>query len=161
MRCRTSGRFTPAAATLTRISFGFGAGLGNSAGFSTSGPPGRLISTARMVMAIIARRGGVPVAQFRVEFVLDQSSGKYLAELYSPENQQDLIVRTEAMYPSQAAAVLGLVQLFKDAILQFPKPGARPAKVIGRKPKRAAKKRPAKKAKKKAAASGRRGGRKH
>jgi len=92
------------------------------------------------------------VAQFRVEFVLDQSSGKYLAELYSPDNQQDLIVRTEAMYASQAAAVLGLVQLFKDAILQFPKPGERPAKVIGRKPRRAAKKRPAKKAKKKAAA---------
>lgn len=92
------------------------------------------------------------MAQFRVEFVLDQSSGKYLAELYSPDNQQDLIVRTEAMYASQAAAVLGLVQLFKDAILQFPKPGERPAKVIGRKPRRAAKKRPAKKAKKKAAA---------
>src|SRR5438094_3591518 len=53
MRCRTSGRFTPAATTLTRISFGFGAGFGNSAGFSTSGPPGRLISTARMVVAII------------------------------------------------------------------------------------------------------------
>jgi len=101
------------------------------------------------------------VAQFRVEFVLDQSSGKYLAELYSPDNQQELVVRTEAMYASQAAAVLGLVQLFKDAILQFPKPGERPAKVIGRKPKRAVKKRPAKKAKKKAAASGRRGGRKH
>src|SRR6266581_2832402 len=53
MRCRMSGRFTPAAATLTRISFGFGAGFGNSTGVSTSGPPGRLISTARMVMAII------------------------------------------------------------------------------------------------------------
>jgi len=100
------------------------------------------------------------VAQFRVEFVLDQSSGKYLAELYSPDNQQELIVRTEAMYASQAAAVLGLVQLFKDAILQFPQPGERPAKVVGRKPKRAAKKRPAKKAKKKTA-RGRRGGRKH
>jgi hypothetical protein len=66
------------------------------------------------------------VAQFRVEFVLDQSTGKYLAELYNPENQQELLVRTEALYPSQAAAVLGLVQLFKDAILQFPAPGARP-----------------------------------
>ena len=100
------------------------------------------------------------MAQFRVEFVLDQSSGKYLAELYSPDNQQELIVRTEAMYASQAAAVLGLVQLFKDAILQFPQPGKRPARVVGRKPKRAAKKRPAKKVKKKAA-RGRRGGRKH
>jgi hypothetical protein len=103
-----------------------------------------------MVLAIIARRGGAPVAQFRVEFILDQSSGKYLAELYSPDNQQELVVRTEALYPSQAAAVLGLVQLFKDAILQFPKPGEPPAKVVGKKPKR---RKPvkAKKAKKKAA----------
>ena len=92
------------------------------------------------------------MAQFRVEFVLDQPSGKYLAELYSPENQEELIVRTEALYASQAAAVLGLVQLFKDAILQFPKPGEPPAKVVGRKPKRAKKKKaPAKKSKKKAA----------
>ncbi len=65
------------------------------------------------------------MAQFRVEFVLDQATGKYLAELYNPENQQELLVRTEALYPSQAAAVLGLVQLFKDAILQFPSPDAR------------------------------------
>ena len=91
------------------------------------------------------------MAQFRVEFILDQASGKYLAELYSPDNQQELVVRTEALYPSQAAAVLGLVQLFKDAILQFPKPGEPPAKVVGRKPKRPKKKAPAKKAKKKAA----------
>jgi hypothetical protein len=87
------------------------------------------------------------MAQFRVEFVLDQSSGKYLAELYDPQNQQSLIVRTEALYPTQSAAVLGLVQLFKEAILQFPKPGEKPAKVIGRrKPARKVKK-----AKKKAA----------
>jgi len=65
------------------------------------------------------------VAQFRVEFVLDEASGKYLAELYNPDNQQELMVRTEAIYASQAAAVLGLVQLFKDAILQFPAPDAR------------------------------------
>src|SRR3954466_8861252 len=157
MRCSTSGRFTPAAATLTRISFGLGAGLATSESFSTSGPPGWLISTARMVVAIIARRGGAPMAQFRVEFVLDEASGKYLAELYNPDNQQEIMVRTEALYESQAAAVLGLVQLFKDAILQFPKPGARPARVIrktsgkkARKAKKAAKK-PARKAKKKAA----------
>ena len=65
------------------------------------------------------------MAQFRVEFVLDQATGKYLAELYNPDNQQELLVRTEALYPSQAAAVLGLVQLFKDAILKFPPEGAR------------------------------------
>ena len=45
------------------------------------------------------------MAQFRVEFILDQSSGKYLAELYNPDNQQELVVRTEALYASQAAAV--------------------------------------------------------
>ena len=45
------------------------------------------------------------MAQFRVEFVLDQATGKYLAELYNPDNQQELLVRTEALYPSQAAAV--------------------------------------------------------
>jgi len=90
------------------------------------------------------------VAQFRVEFVLDEASGKYLAELYNPENQAELVARTEALYASQAAAVLGLVQLFKDAILQFPKPGEPPAKVVGRKPKRKPAKK-ASKAKKKAA----------
>ena len=90
------------------------------------------------------------MAQFRVEFVLDQASGRYLAELYNPENHEELIVRTEALYPSQAAAVLGLVQLFKDAILQFPRPGQPPARVVRRKPAR--RKAPkAKKARKKAA----------
>ena len=90
------------------------------------------------------------MAQFRVEFVLDQESGKYLAELYNPDNQEELIVRTEALYASQAAAVLGLVQLFKDAILQFPKPGEPPARVVGKKPPRrkAAKAKKAKKANK-------------
>ena len=90
------------------------------------------------------------MAQFRVEFLLDQASGKYLAELYNPQNHEELIVRTEALYPSQAAAVLGLVQLFKDAILQFPRPGQPPARVVGRKAKRRKPAR-AKKAKKKAA----------
>jgi hypothetical protein len=90
------------------------------------------------------------MAQFRVEFVLDEASGKYLAVLYDPENLQEIVVRTEALYDSQAAAVLGLVQLFKDAILQFPRPGEEPARVIRKKKaKKPAKK--AKKAKKKAA----------
>src|SRR5215208_2350229 len=157
-----SGRLTPAAATLTRISFGLGAGLATSPSFSTSGPPGWLISTARMVVAIIAGRGGAPMAQFRVEFVLDEASGRYLAELYNPDNQQEIIVRTEPLYASQAAAVLGLVQLFKEAVLQFPRPGDAPSKVVRIKPRKAKKpaKKPAKKAKKKAA-SRRKGGRKH
>src|SRR5688572_25983407 len=49
MRCKMSGRFTPAAATWMRISFGFGAGTGRSAGVNTSGPPGLAISTARIL----------------------------------------------------------------------------------------------------------------
>jgi hypothetical protein len=98
------------------------------------------------------------VAQFRVEFVVDQATGKYLAELYNPDNQQELMVRTEAIYPSQAAAVLGVVQLFKDAILKFPPPDTKPRMQAKRKrrltdrvkAKPAKKKRPAKKAKKQA-----------
>jgi len=92
------------------------------------------------------------MAQFRVEFVLDEASGKYLAELYNPDNQQEIMVRTEALYESQAAAVLGLVQLFKEAILQFPRPGTPPARVIHKKARKAKKSKPAKKAKKKKAA---------
>jgi hypothetical protein len=93
------------------------------------------------------------LAQFRVEFVLDEASGKYLAEMYNPDNQQEVMVRTEAIYPSQAAAVLGLVQLFKDAILKFPAPDAKPRVQAKQKRRRTdrkkpAKKRPAKKAKK-------------
>ena len=86
------------------------------------------------------------MAQFRVEFVLDQASGKYLAEMYHPDNQAELLVRTEALYPSEAAAVLGLVQLFKNAVLQFPQPGE-PVRKIG-KPKKAKAARKPKKAKK-------------
>jgi len=85
------------------------------------------------------------MAQFRVEFVLDQASGKYLAEMYHPDNQDELLVRTEALYPSEAAAVLGLVQLFKNAVLQFPQPGE-PVRKIGKPKKKTARK--AKKAKK-------------
>ena len=86
------------------------------------------------------------MAQFRVEFVLDQASGKYLAEMYHPDNQAELLVRTEALYPSEAAAVLGLVQLFKNAVLQFPQPGE-PVRKIG-KPKKAKAAKKAKKPKK-------------
>jgi hypothetical protein len=81
-----------------------------------------------MVGAIIADRGGAPVAQFRVEFVMDPATGRYFAELYSPENQTELVARTEALYATQAAAVLGLVQLFKDAVLSFPAPRKAKAK---------------------------------
>ena len=86
------------------------------------------------------------MAQFRVEFVLDEASGKYLAEMYHPDRQDEVLLRTEALYPSQEAAVLGVVQLFKNAILAFPSP-KKPVRKIG---KKVGKKKPApgKKAKK-------------
>lgn len=94
------------------------------------------------------------MAHFRVEFVLDQASGKYLAEMYHPENESELLVRTEALYPTPAAAVLGVVQLFKNAILKFPAPGEKPRKIQpARKAKQKSKPKPkprkAKKAKRK------------
>src|SRR5262249_56046774 len=46
LRCMTSGRVTPAAATLTSISLGPGGGTGRSSGTGTSGPPGALIPMA-------------------------------------------------------------------------------------------------------------------
>lgn len=87
------------------------------------------------------------MAQFRVEFLLDQASGKYLAELYNPDNGNELIARTEALYPTQAAAVMGVIELFKNALFQFPKPGAKPK--VKRKPKAKAKKKKSKARRKK------------
>ena len=101
------------------------------------------------------------MAQFRVEFVLDQSSGKYLAEMHNPENNE-LLVRTEALYPSQAAAVMGVIEMFKHAILQFPKKPVvrtKPAKKKAAK-KKAAKKKPSKKKAAKRPSAGRRSRRK-
>jgi hypothetical protein len=100
------------------------------------------------------------MAQFRVEFVLDQASGKYLAEMYHPESEGELLVRTEALYPTQAAAVLGVVQLFKNAILKFPEPTKAPrikkAKKAKKKASTAQKAKKAKKAKRKQSSKRRR-----
>ena len=87
------------------------------------------------------------MAQFRVEFILDEASGMYLAELYHPENESEVVVRTEALYPTQAAAVRGVVQIFKDAVLQFPKPKAKPAVRKNKAAKKARKKKAAKRRK--------------
>lgn len=79
------------------------------------------------------------MAQFRVEFVLDQATGKYLAEMYHPERDSELLLRTEALYPSQEAAVLGVVQLFKNAVLNFPKKTKKPKKKARVRPAKAKK----------------------
>ena len=88
------------------------------------------------------------MAHFRIEFVLDQATGKYLAEMYHPDRDDELLVRTEALYPTQAAAVLGVVQLFKNAILQFPQAGEAPRVKKAKKKKKAKKARKARKVKK-------------
>src|SRR5579862_6118899 len=48
----TSGRFTPAAATFTRISPSPGVGTGRGCGVSTSGPPGDEITMAVILAGI-------------------------------------------------------------------------------------------------------------
>ena len=91
------------------------------------------------------------MAQFRVEFLLDEATGKYFAELYDPANQSELVARTEALYATQAAAVLDLVQIFKDAVLNFPAADAKPrVRKAAKKPAKnpAKKKKPARKARK-------------
>src|SRR5689334_25238330 len=52
-RCRTSGRFTPAAATLTNTSPAAGFGVGRVAGFKTSGAPGVVISMQVIVAGTV------------------------------------------------------------------------------------------------------------
>lgn len=56
------------------------------------------------------------MAQFRIEFVLDQASGRYIAELYHPDDATRLLVRTRAVYRDPGAALLGVVSLFKGAL---------------------------------------------
>src|SRR5256885_2308344 len=63
LRCRTSGRFTPAAATRISTSPAAGSGTARSTACSTWGGPGSRISTAVMVRAITVRgmlRGAAP-----------------------------------------------------------------------------------------------------
>jgi len=93
------------------------------------------------------------VSQFQVQFVLDQASGKYLAEMHNPDNGE-LLVRTEALYDSQAAAAMGVIEMFKNAILQFPRKDAKPRirKAAPKKKAKKAAKKPARKASKKKAA---------
>ena len=76
-RCMTSGRFTPAAATLMRSSCGPITGIGRSTGTRTSGPPG-----SRMTMAIMCcgpqgperRAGDVAAESPNATRVVDRSS---------------------------------------------------------------------------------------
>jgi hypothetical protein len=56
------------------------------------------------------------MAQFRVEFVRDEAKGKLCAELYYPPESTEPLVRTRPIYRSEEDALLGVVNLFKDAI---------------------------------------------
>src|SRR6266853_4981601 len=67
-----SGRLTPAAATLTRTSPCFGCGTGRVPILSTSGPPGWVISTARIVFGIVMSR---PRKEARLSHFASHSTG--------------------------------------------------------------------------------------
>ena len=56
------------------------------------------------------------MAVFRVEFVKDPQSGKVAGELYYPPEAPQALVRTRSIYPSEKDALLGVVNLFKDAL---------------------------------------------
>ena len=60
--------------------------------------------------------------QFRVEFI-QSADGQFICELYSPE-AGDLLARTEAIYPTQAAALMAVIQLFKAALAKPKRPSA-------------------------------------
>ena len=60
--------------------------------------------------------------QFRVECI-QQADGRFLAELYSPDDGE-LLARTETIYPSKAAALLAVIQLFKGALAKPRRPTA-------------------------------------
>ncbi len=57
MRCATSGRLTPAAATLTRTWPAPGVGVGMRVAFKTSGPPGAVMATAVIVAGVFGMCG--------------------------------------------------------------------------------------------------------
>ena len=89
--------------------------------------------------------------QFRVECI-QQADGKFLAELYSPDDGE-LLARTETIYPTKAAALLAVIQLFKGALVKPKRPSAgrrsRPKAARRRAaPKRKAKKASSRKARK-------------
>ena len=86
--------------------------------------------------------------QFRVEFI-EQANGQFIAELYRPKGGA-LIGRTETTYPSQATALLAVIQLFKGALAKRkrPSPGRRSRPKAARRraaPKRRASSRKARK----------------
>src|SRR2546430_3515628 len=64
LRWMASGRLTPAAATLTRISPSPGCGTGRCSGTSTSGPPGDLMPIAVMVAGIEVMASFVWIGKF-------------------------------------------------------------------------------------------------
>ena len=101
-------------------------GTGRSVSCSTSGPPGRSISTAFICFGLYLRHdNGMAHSRDLIR------PGPGYGHVPSPRcitrtRTTSSLVRTEALYPTQAAAVLGVVQLFKNAILKFPQPSEDP-----------------------------------
>src|SRR5712691_8308436 len=75
-----SGRLTPAAATLTRSSPCFGRGTGRAPILRTSGPPGWVISTTRMVSGIVMS-GPERKRDYRISLPIAQGPHRPLQEV--------------------------------------------------------------------------------
>lgn len=56
------------------------------------------------------------MATFRVEFLKESGDGKFAGVLYYPADAPKPLLRTRNIYPSESDALLGVVNLFKDAL---------------------------------------------
>src|ERR1051325_8270785 len=113
-----------------RISFAFGVGTGRTTDFSTSGPPGFAISTARISFGIIyAIIAAWPNSASNSCWI--KRPGNTSRRCTTRTNRENLVGRPKALYPPEPAALLGLVQLFKNGVLQSPQRGE-PVRKIGK-----------------------------
>ena len=55
------------------------------------------------------------MAQFRVETVVDNASGKIYAELYYPENETTPLTQTKPIYSSHEQAEQEVLKMFNEA----------------------------------------------
>lgn len=59
------------------------------------------------------------MARFRVETILDNTSGKYSVELYYPHDSVEPAVTTPPIYPSQEIARGDTLQIIKEVFTDY------------------------------------------
>ena len=60
------------------------------------------------------------MARFRIETVLDSSTGLILAELYHPEDADEPIASTQPVYPTHEMATQDIIRMMKEAVPDQP-----------------------------------------